>query len=483
MLKSMFTKYFTTLMSLLALGFLAIAIIVSSVLTGYSKDTKSGLMYNTAETIYNTINSEIKSGGLDFSETILQNSDEYRQFFATLANYTDSILIITDNNGNILLKSGKNSSLLVTSNAISHNIISSITENSEDLGTLDGMFDKRRFNYIYPVNNQNGILQGMIIFSCESNGLAGSFDRIIYIVLIASAWVFIASMVAVYFIADRIVTPLKKMSQAAQMYSKGDFDVRVPVKGSDEIASLAKAFNQMAQSLQNLENTRSTFLSNVSHDLRTPMTSIQGFIEGILDGTIPYEKQNYYLDIVSQEVKRLSRLVNSLLDISRMEAGKLKITKSEFDVCEIARIVLISFEEKIDKKRINIEFDNDNDPSTVYADKDAIHQIVYNLTDNAIKFTDEGGTIKISVRDSGDKYIVSVYNTGIGIKSEELDYIFDRFYKTDSSRGLDKTGTGLGLYIAKTKIEAHGEKITVNSEYGKYIEFAFSLEKRVSFGA
>lgn len=476
MLKGIFTKYMVSFMSLLGIGFIAVAIIMSSVLTNYLVDSRSQLMYNSAETVYNSVNSFVKTDGLDFSSTVMENKTKLSVVFSPICKYSDSILIIADKNGNIIEKSGSDA-FLIKGNFIGSTVMSKSQTNTEFSGTLDGLFENNRYNYIYPVSDKDKNLQGFIILSSKDNGLGNIFTNVILVIIVSTLWVFIAAAIAVFFITDRIVTPLKKMSQAADSYSKGNFQVRVAVKGADEIASLANAFNQMAQSLENLESTRSTFLSNVSHDLRTPMTSIKGFIEGILDGTIPYEKQNYYLGIVLEEVNRLSRLVNSLLDISRLEAGKLKINKTEFDVCEIARIVLLSFEEKIDSKHINIEFVADNDSSIVLADKDSIHQIVYNLTDNAIKFTDEDGTIRISIHDSGDKYIVSVYNTGMGIKQDELDFVFDRFYKADTSRGLDKTGTGLGLYIAKTKIEAHGEKITVDSKEGKYCEFAFTLAK------
>ena len=210
------------------------------------------------------------------------------------------------------------------------------------------------------------------------------------------------------------------------------------------------------------------------------MTSIQGFIEGILDGTIPDDKKEYYLGIVLDEVKRLTRLVNSLLDITRMQSGSVKLSPERFDVCEMARLILISFEEKIDEMKLDVQFNCDDDPSNVFADKDAIHQVLYNIVSNAMKFTPEGGELRIDITKEkpGDKYLVSVFNSGIGMKSEELPYVFDSFYKADSSRGLDKTGTGLGMFIAKSKIEAHGEKIGVESEYEKYCRFWFTLSSK-----
>jgi len=479
--KSIYTKYLMSFIALLGLGFVAIAIIMNSILTNYSIDTKEDLMYQTAKIIYSGASTTMKSSGLSFSEAVEANKSGFLDSCEPLSGYSDSIIMLTDQNGGLLLCVGEGSKK-ITAETLEAETVKGIKENSDSYkySSLDGLFEKRRFNYRYPVKDattEGEPIIGMIILSSSSTNLMGIFEQISKIIVIASLWVFLAAIVAVYFITDRIITPLKDMSAAAASYSKGDFEVRVPVKGTDEIASLAEAFNTMAQSLKTLDTTRATFLSNVSHDLRTPMTSIQGFIDGILDGTIPADKQSYYLKVVSGEVKRLSRLVNSLLDISRMESGNLKLNKVGFDVCEVARLILISFEEKIDDKKLGIEFESDLDPSMVFADKDSIHQVLYNLTDNAIKFTPEGGTIKILIKDCGAKFNVTVHNTGIGIKREELAFVFDRFYKTDSSRGLDKTGTGLGLYIVKTKLEAHGEKITVDSDYGKFCEFEFTLTK------
>jgi signal transduction histidine kinase len=221
---------------------------------------------------------------------------------------------------------------------------------------------------------------------------------------------------------------------------------------------------------------RNTFMSNVSHDLRSPMTSISGFIDGILDGVIPPEKHRYYLQIVSSEIQRLSRLVGSLLDLSRIQAGERKFTMAPFDICEMGREILISFEQKINRKHLEVEFDCEDDRMSVAADRDAIYQILYNLCDNAIKFSSEGALLRISIeRLKSRKVLVSVYNEGQGISPADLPYVFERFYKSDKSRGLNKTGVGLGLFISKTIIAAHGEQISVTSEEGKNCEFTFTL--------
>ena len=320
-------------------------------------------------------------------------------------------------------------------------------------------------------------LVGYTLVCSPSDTVSGLTQTVVKTVFLSTLWVALATLIVVYFITERISSPLREMSRAAKEYAAGKFDVRVPVKGKDEIAELAVAFNNMATSLQNLENMRSSFVSNVSHELRTPMTSIAGFIDGILSGAIPQEKQGYYLQLVYEEVLRLSRLVTTLLDLSRIQAGDRKFVSTNFDIAEMARQILISFENRIEQKHLNVEFDCAEDRLMAYADRDAIYQVLYNICDNAVKFSKEGGVYRISLLPKDKKIFVSVYNEGIGISPQELPMIFDRFYKSDKSRGLDKKGVGLGMYITKTIIDAHGQEIWVKSEYGSYCEFTFTLQQ------
>ena len=255
------------------------------------------------------------------------------------------------------------------------------------------------------------------------------------------------------------------MTSASKKFAKGDFSARVPVsKRQDEVAELGRAFNNMADSLESLEKMRNSFLANISHDLRTPMTTISGFIDGINSGAIPPEKHEYYLGVISAEVHRLSRLVSQLLDVARLESGERKFNYTDFDIAEVARIILISFEQKIEDKRLDVEFDAEFDGMYVKADKDAIYQVLYNLCHNAIKFAREEGKLRIRItRTTDTKLKIAVYDQGQLISAEDASLIFDRFYKTDKSRGLDKSGVGLGLYISKTIIDAHGETIGVEA--------------------
>lgn len=279
-----------------------------------------------------------------------------------------------------------------------------------------------------------------------------------------------------YFISRHISKPLKDISHAAKCIARGDFSVEVPVRGQGELAALSETFNQMTFSLKKLEDMRDGFIANVSHELRTPMTTISGFIEGILDGTVPKEREAEYLSIVLSEAKRLSRLVNELLLVARMESG-LSLKRTTFDMNEAVRVAILRFEAAFSAKNIaaNIEFDEETCP--VYADKDAIDRVLTNLFDNAVKFNREGGYVRVHVA-GGESPTVTVENAGEGISEEDLRMIWDKFYKTDASRSLDKTGVGLGLYLVKNIIAAHGGKISAESVPGEYTRFVFTLGKK-----
>lgn len=293
--------------------------------------------------------------------------------------------------------------------------------------------------------------------------------------LLAAILALALAFVFVYLMTYQMIKPLRSMSAATRSFAKGDFSYRVHVDGNDEMAELAAAFNAMAQSLATTEASRRNFVANVSHELKTPMTTIGGFIDGILDGTIPQEKEAYYLKIVSDEVKRLSRLVREMLNMSKIEAGELKIKPTEFDISEKLFRILVSFEQTLDKRRIEIRGFEQIRGITVEADDDMIHQVIYNLIDNAVKFTNDGGYIQLTAKTEDDFAVISIKNSGEGIRSEELGRIFERFYKVDKSRSKDVKGTGLGLYIVKNIVEMHGGTIKADSVKGEYSEFTFKL--------
>ena len=388
-------------------------------------------------------------------------------------------IFVTTPNGRILLCTDN----LYSGKINDDNVLEALTKDngsevfSELYSDIGGTLDSKYGILVFPMKYDDNTYMGALIVCYSAGVLDELSESTIKTIVLASLWVMIASFVAIYFISEKIVAPIKEMSVATKRFAAGEFDRKIPVEGSDEIAELATAFNSMAESLAKTEYMRSSFLANVAHDLRTPMTSISGFIDGIVDGAIPPEKQPYYLNLIADEIRRLSRLVSNLLDLSRMEAGNRKFEKTPFDICETARIIILTFESKIDSKHLNVEFDAPDERLYVFSDKDAIHQVLYNLCENAVKFSYDGGLYKITIKDVGNSVEVSVYDEGIGISSEDLPHIFDRFYKSDKSRGLDRSGVGLGLYIVKSICDALGAQIYVESEKDKYCCFALTLPK------
>ncbi len=297
--------------------------------------------------------------------------------------------------------------------------------------------------------------------------------RILEVFLTASVLALIVSFITVYYLSYRLTRPLREMSKAIKHYAEGDFSYKVKVRGNDEITELAEAFNSMAMSLSSQESSRRSFVANVSHELKTPMTSIGGFIDGILDGTISEENRDHYLRIVSDEVKRLSRLVTGMLNMSKIEAGEMQINRKNFDISADIFKTLLSFEKKINDKAIEIVGLDTMQSITVNADEDMIMQVIYNLIDNAVKFTPNSGYIFIKDYKDSEKTFVSIRNSGDGIERDELAKVFERFYKIDRSRSYDVKGAGLGLFLCKSIIELHGGEIRVDSKVGEYTEFAF----------
>ncbi|HPU66480.1 MAG TPA: HAMP domain-containing sensor histidine kinase [Clostridiales bacterium] len=312
-----------------------------------------------------------------------------------------------------------------------------------------------------------------IVIAAQPVGIAFRpyFLSVLYIFLIAAFCALIVGLVSVYIISDSVTKPLNLMSQAIKQYAEGNFAYRLPVRGDDEISTLCASINYMAGALAALEESRRSFVANVSHELKTPMTSIAGFIDGILDGTIDEKNQKHYLRIVSAEVNRLSRLVTSMLNLSKIETGEVQLKPKTFNIGEQVLKAMLTFEKPISDKRINVTGLDKIGSVYVNADEDMIYQVIFNLIDNAVKFTNEGGTISVSIFERNDGIELSVRNTGSYIPKEEIGNIFDRFYKVDKSRSLDAKSAGLGLYIVKSIVEMHGGNIKVTSIKDQYTEF------------
>ncbi|AEM79900.1 MULTISPECIES: sensor histidine kinase [Thermoanaerobacter] len=319
----------------------------------------------------------------------------------------------------------------------------------------------------------NGRIEGAIFMHAPLTEMNKTIINIFILMLLSGGVALIIGFVLISYTSSKISQPLKEMSLAVQQVAKGNFSARVQHKEEDEIGDLAKSFNVMAKELEQLEDMRKDFVANVSHELRSPLTSIQGYIDGILDGTIPKEKACDYLKIVQKETRRMSRLINDFLEMTKLESGQFPLNKTEFDINELIRLAVIKFEKRIVEKDLTVKVDFEEDRRIVIADKDKIEQVLTNLIDNAIKFSKEKGIIHIFTEIKDDKAFITIKDNGIGISPEDQEHIWDRFYKADKSRGKD--GAGLGLYIVKRIINAHNEEIWVESELGKGTAFTFTL--------
>ena len=350
---------------------------------------------------------------------------------------------------------------------------------SVDSGSIPKLYEESRYFVSVPIkSHRTGANIGIILVSMPMDDTQTLMEGIADIQVTVSLLVILVAVVVMSISTRSECRPLREMAQAARDFGHGNLKARVRTGGhnSEEVDELAVAFNNMAESLEKSEYQRQEFVANVSPELKTPMTTIGGYIDGMLDGTIPPERHRYYMQIVSDETKRLSRLVRSMLDISRLQdqSGIPEEKKTRFDMEEAIGEVLITFEQKINAKHLDVQVDLPEHPVFTRADRDAVTQVVYNLLDNAVKFCTTGGELELRLRIGGNKIYVTISNEGDVIPPEELPLVFDRFHKIDKARNRSQEGWGLGLYIVKTLVCSHGENISVASRDGK-TEFTFTM--------
>lgn len=345
-------------------------------------------------------------------------------------------------------------------------------------GILEGLYEDARYVVSVSILDQRNQPIGLVVTSMPITETTKTLKSLSQIFLLSSIAAVLVAVGIMIWVAKSHSRPLSQMRKAAVAFGHGNLNARVEVNPADpdEIQELALAFNNMAVSLQKSEYRRQEFVANVSHELKTPMTTIAGFADGILDGTIPKEKQSHYLQLISEETKRLNRLVRSMLDTTRLQENQNipDAQKSRFDVTDCAGQVLLSFEQKINNKNLDVQVEFPDLPVFTRAQQDQITQVIYNLVDNAVKFCPPEGQLGLKLRTGGNKIYISVSNSGNTIPPEELPLVFDRFHKLDKSRTENRDGWGLGLYIVKTIIGAHGEDISVVSRDGQ-TEFTFTL--------
>ena len=340
-------------------------------------------------------------------------------------------------------------------------------------GRIGDIYKHPVFSVAYPIYIGNTVV-GAVIMNSSMPELQQTIGDAYRLILVSLFFAVIISFILIYFSSKKMSKPLLEMNQAAKVIADGDFEKRIKVNSSDEVGQLAKSFNEMASGLNAQENLKKEFIANISHDFRSPLTSMRGFLTAINDGTIPKEKIGYYIDIVLEETERLTKMANDILDINSIQYADINLNKEDFDLNELIRKTAMNFEKRVSEKNIYMTAVLEEN-IIVCADYEKIRRSIYNLLDNAVKFTPENGNITIETTLKNKKVHVSVRDTGKGINENDKKRVFERFYKSDLSRGEDKSGSGLGLSIVKEFIKAHNEDIYIRNRPEGGCEAAFTL--------
>lgn len=434
--------------------------------------TKEHLVREKAEALYSeaTLISNTYATGLYTSETDLETVKTQLDFLAV---YLDSTIRIINPSGRLVLDT--NVPLNVEEVVMIENFDPTATAGSYYMvNDFFGSFDSEMLSVFAPITS-NYMVKGYVVIHCDMNDIQASCNSMLNISYITMVILLLLSLIILIFFTEMVYIPLRKITYATEQYAAGNMHYEFQVESDDEIGYLAVCLNYMASQIAGTEDDQKKFVANVSHDFRSPLTSIRGYLEAMIDGTIPPEQHEKYLGIVLNETERLTNLTNSLLTLNNLNTKGMMLNRTDFNINQIIRNTAASFEGTCRKKTIAIELVLTGDEMYVNADKDRIQQVLYNLIDNAIKFSHHDSVIRVETSLKKNKLFVSVKDTGIGIPKEDLKLIWDRFYKSDLSRGKDKKGTGLGLSIVKEIINCHNEHINVISTEGVGSEFIFSL--------
>ncbi len=472
-MKSTFSRLFVTVTILMLTAMLLIGVVFQVLSSRYLTQTAVSSLENDCKVIAQLVQTAYSDQGI--------STQDFYMALTVATTVSGADAVICDPQGQLLICADAPMGCEHRGLKLDSSYLERIYETGgcTDTGKIKGLYDDVRYVVSIPVlDEQTGARLAIVMASSTVDDALTVINKVTEIFMVTSLVVVAVAVLVMVFFARRQASPLRHMAQTANAFGHGDLTARVRTDGnySEEVEELALAFNNMASSLQKSEYQRQEFVANVSHELKTPMTTISGYIDGILDGTIPPEKSRQYLTIVSDETKRLSRLVRSMLDISRLQdqGGISDEQKNRFDVTELAGQVLITFEQKINAKQLDVQVEMPEHPVYTRANQDAINQVIYNLVDNAVKFCPEKGVLSLIVREGGSKVYLSVENDGETIPPQELSMVFDRFHKIDKSRSANRDSWGLGLYIVKTLVNSHGENISVTSDNGK-TSFTFTL--------
>jgi len=467
MKKTLYLKFIVAYCIFGFFGFVFITFFVPDVTSKQLINEKSRNLYSEATLISDTYASDLYT-----KETTLVEVKEQLDFLSV---YQGSKIQIINPSGRVILDSSK--PLQVEKEVIIENFDSTITGASYyTTGTFFDTFSENVLTVLAPITSDYKV-KGYVCIHLPMTTIEESTNQLLNISYVTFAIIFVISLLILIFFTEFVYTPLKKITYATEQYATGNMHYEFSVDNDDEIGYLAACLNYMASEIARAEDDQKKFIANVSHDFRSPLTSIRGYLEAMIDGTIPPELYNKYLGIVLNETERLTKLTNSMLTLNNLNTKGMLLNKSHFDINQVIRNTAASFEGTCRSKDISFELLLTGDVLYAYADVDKIQQVLYNLIDNAIKFSNANSKIRLETSVKKKRILVSVKDSGIGIPKEDLKMIWERFYKSDLSRGKDKKGTGLGLSIAKEIITAHKENINVISTPGEGTEFIFTLAR------
>ena len=467
MRKTLYLKFILAYIIFGFFGFIVVATFVSSMTVDNLKKDKADTLYREATLIANTYASDLYN-----SETTLE---AVKNELDALETYLNASIWIINPSGRIVLDSS--APVDVENEVVIENFDSTITEGSYYIiGDFFGTFTEDMLSVFAPITSDFKV-KGYVVIHSSMSSLQAASDSLLNISYITLVILFLLSLIILIFFTEMVYIPLRKITEATEHYASGNMHYEFTVESEDEMGYLAATLSYMASEIARAEDDQKKFVANVSHDFRSPLTSIRGYLEAMLDGTIPPEQHEKYLTIVLNETARLTKLTNSLLILNNLNMKGIFLDKTDFDINTTIRNVAASFEGTCREKKIAIELLLTGEEMFVTADMGKIQQVLYNLLDNAIKFSHHNSIIKLETTEKHNKIFISVKDSGIGIPKDNLKLIWDRFYKSDISRGKDKKGTGLGLSITKEIIQSHGEHINVISTEGVGTEFIFSLPK------
>lgn len=467
MRKTLYLKFCLAYLIFGFFGFIIVATFVSSMTFEHLRREKADALYKEATLIANTYASDL----YDNNTTL----DTVKYQLDALDTYLSATIWIINPSGRMILDSS--APMDVENEVVVENFDPTVTQGSYyTVGTFFDSFDEKMISVFAPITS-NYMVRGYVVIHYPISSIQASSDSLLNISYIMLVILFLLSLIIVIFFTEMVYIPLRKITEATEQYAAGNMHYEFSVDSEDEMGYLAASLNYMASEIARSEDNQKKFVANVSHDFRSPLTSIKGYLEAMLDGTIPPEMHEKYLTIVLNETDRLTKLTNSLLTLNNLNTKGVMLERTDFDINQVIRNVAASFEGTCRQKNVAIELVLVGDYLYVNADMGKIQQVLYNLLDNAIKFSHHDSAIKIEITEKRSKIFVSVKDRGIGIPKDNLKLIWDRFYKSDLSRGKDKKGTGLGLSITKEIIHAHGEHINVISTEGVGTEFIFSLPK------